>query len=313
MAITVAGGKQPDRLGSRFHRNPRRSTVERKMSMRTQSAVAVLVLSALCGSACSKSTETSRTAALDHTEYVAKAVETDVAEVQRGLPEGAKHLTGLFASATPPAENLTEVREALDTARSKVQDLRVAKSTFFALVDLTGQVLRNDQEQDAMAGKNVFASFPGLKAAAPGKVVETHGSMPEAARVKGEDGQWVAATPVVVEGKARALYVTGWAWSAYAYRLENALRGDVRSSLPERKTLPLIYVYMVVADRAYGAPVSPLVNASAIAEHKPLEKLDGEGRWSTTLEITGRGFGLAVRRLPALGPGVAVAVLRTET
>lgn len=249
-------------------------------------------------------------------EHVASLVETatgDVQEIKNGLPEGAKHLAKLFEGAAAPKDDLPAVREALDKARNKVQDLRVAKSTFFALVDDQGTVLRNDQDQDLMAGKNAFQSFPGLKAALDGKYVETRGSMPEAAKVKGTDGQWVAAAPIQVGDKTRALYATGFSWSAYAYRLENSLRSSVRSSMPANKKEPLIYVYVVVDKQVFGAPVSPEVNAQAIATGDPLAKAQGDAVFSSVIEITGRDFGLGIKRAPALGAEVAVAVLRSET
>jgi hypothetical protein len=137
--------------------------------------------------------------------------------------------------------------------------------------------------------------------------------MPEAARVKGGDGQWVAAHPVSLDGAVKGLYVTGWSWSAYAYRLENAVRGKVKSDIGKDAREPLIYVYVVVADAAYGAPVSPEVNAKAILDQKPLGKIQGEAVFATSLEITGRDFGLAVKATPVLGKDVAVAVLRSET
>ena len=249
-------------------------------------------------------------------EHVASLVETatgDVQEIKNGLPEGAKHLAKLFEGGAAPKDDLPAVREALDKARNKVQDLRVAKSTFFALVDDQGTVLRNDQDQDLMAGKNAFQSFPGLKAALDGKYVETRGSMPEAAKVKGTDGQWVAAAPIQVGDKTRALYATGFSWSAYAYRLENSLRSSVRGSMPANKKEPLIYVYVVVDKQVFGAPVSPEVNAQAIAKGDPLAKAQGDAVFSSVIEITGRDFGLGIKRAPALGAEVAVAVLRSET
>jgi hypothetical protein len=72
-------------------------------------------------------------------------------------------------------------------------------------------------------------------------------------------------------------------------------------------------VYVVVGSAVYGAPVSPVVNAEAIAQQKPLEKASSDQVFVTELEITGRGFGLAVRRVPVLGGGVGIALLRSET
>jgi hypothetical protein len=162
-----------------------------------------------------------------------------------------------------------------------------------------------------MAGKSLFAAFPELKKAATGTYVETHGSLPEASEVKGRsDGQWIAAQPISALGAVKGLYVTGWSWSAYAYRLENSVRGAARD---EGAKEPLLYVYVVVENDVYGAPISPEVNAQKIAEQKPLDKIQGDAPFTAELEITGRDFGLAVRAAPALGPKVGIAVLRSET
>jgi hypothetical protein len=280
------------------------------VTRRTVFVLAFPAFLALSIAACQNKGKVSLEHARAHADELAKIVREDVEEVRRGLPDGAKHLAKLYESERAPKDDLPEVRAALERARGKVQDLRVAKSTFFALVDPSGQVLRNDQEQDLMVGKKIFSSFPELEKALSGKYVETRGSMPEAARVKGPDGQWVAAQPIVSGGATKGLYVTGWSWSAYAYRLENAVRSGVRGKSDRD---PLIYVYVVVDADVYGAPISPEVNAKAIAEQKPMSKIQGEGVHEATLEITGRDFGLAVKGTPALGPAVGVAVLRSET
>jgi hypothetical protein len=55
------------------------------------------------------------------------------------------------------------------------------------------------------------------------------------------------------------------------------------------------------------------VNREQLAALGLVSKAEGEGVYSTQIEITGRGFGVAVRRVPALGKDVGVAVLRSET
>jgi hypothetical protein len=267
-----------------------------------------VALAAVLACSCTRSSKVSVQKGGELAGELKKAADSDVEEVRKGLPEGAKQLAGLYKDKNPQ-DDVKEVRDALERARNKVQDLRVAKSTFFALADLGGTVIRNDREQDQMAGKSLFSAFPELRKAASGSYVETRGSMPEAAERKGTDGQWVAAHPIVVDGKPQGLYVTGWAWSAYAYRLENAARSAVRAESKE----PLVYVYVVVADAVYGAPTSPDVNADAIREQKPLDKIQGDAVFSAEIEVTGRDFGLVVRRVPALGPDVALALLRSET
>jgi hypothetical protein len=213
-----------------------------------------------------------------------------------------------------PIPDAPTVREALTRTRDRVQDLRVAKSTFFALTDANGIVLRNDQRQDLMATKPIFSAFPGLRQAlGEKKYVETHGSMPEAAGVRGRaDGQWVAAQPVIVDDQVRGLYVTGWSWSSYAYRLETSLRSRIRSESQGKSSEPLLYVFLVVGQEVFGAPMSPEVDIQAIAEQNPLSKLKGESVWTVSVSITNRVYALAVQRTPVLGPDVAIAVLRSE-
>jgi hypothetical protein len=273
-----------------------------------------LLVSVVVALACENTSKRSAELAKQHAVDLAKTVETDVQEIRVGLPRGAQHLEALYRAERLPQDDLPAVREALERARNKVQDLRVAKSTFFALVDREGTVLRNDQDQDLMAGKPTFPAFPQLRAALGGKYIETRGSMPEAAGVDGRaDGQWVAAQPVSVGGEVKGLYVTGWSWAAYAYRLENSIRSKVRSEIGEKGKLPLIYVYVVVGKAIHGAPVSPDVNAKAIGDLDPLGKASNAQPYSAELEITGRGFGLGFQRTPPLGADTGVAVLRSET
>jgi len=262
---------------------------------------------------CTKTSEVSKQKAHVEVETLAKAAALDVAEVRKGLPEGAKHLEAFFADDKAQGD-AAAAKEALESARGKVQDLRTAKSTFFLVADKTGVILRSDLEHDGLASKNLFSAFD-LKAATTGKYVEARGSMPEAASVRGRsDGQWTAATPVMKGADVGGVYATGWSWSAYAYRLENQLRSLVKSEAAESNSKePLVYVYVVVDKEAYGAPISPEVNAKAVKDSGLLGRASGEGVVDRAQEIEGRDFGIALRRVPALGPDVAIAVVRSET
>ena len=272
------------------------------------------VIALLSFTACDSKVKRSVEQAKNHAELAVGAVQGDVEEVRKGMPEGAKQLLPLYERNVLPQDDLQAVREALERARNKVQDLRVAKSTFFALADEKGTILRNDQEQDMMAGKSLLGPFPEIKKAIEGHYVETRGLMQEAVMVRGRpDGQWVAAQPIAADGRVRGIYVTGWAWSSYAYRLENAVRSAVRSELAKAGKEPLVYVYVLVDGQAHGAPISPEVNAKAITDLQPLAKITGDAPFTAELEITGRSFGLAVRKTPLLGPATGIAVLRSET
>ena len=76
------------------------------------------------------------------------------------------------------------------------------------------------------------------------------------------------------------------------------------------RTMPLLYVFLVVDGRAFGAATSPAVNARALEQAGPAVS---DTAWSRAFTITGRAFGAAALATPALGEGVAVAVLRSET
>jgi hypothetical protein len=275
--------------------------------------IGIGICAALSCASCTKTGEVSKQKAHAEVELLAKAANVDVEEVRKGLPEGAKQLGAFFADEKAQGD-AAAAKEALEHARGRVQDLRTAKSTFFLVADKNGVILRSDMEHDALATKNLFASFD-LKAATTGKYTEARGSMAEAAGVRGRsDGQWTAATPVMKGSEVAGVYATGWSWSAYAYRLENQLRSSVKSEATESGSKePLVYVYVVVEKETYGAPISPDVNAKAVKDSGLLGRASGEAVVDTTQEIEGRDFGIALRRVPALGADVAIAVVRSET
>lgn len=294
-----------------MQRHPRGSSEIRRRDWLVLGCALCAVPLGIAALGCTDTGKVSADHAKVHAQFLLKAAEGDIAELKRGLPQGSKHLVEAFKDGVPDSQT---AQKALETARNKVQDLRVAKSTFFAITDKDGTVIRNDQEQDLMAGKNMFKAYPELKKVLGGSIVETRGSMPEAAGVRGKsDAQWVMGVPVEVAGKPMGLYVSGWSWSAYAYRLETALRGDVLSRTPEGGKVPLLYVYVIVGENAYGAPISPAVNGDAILKQKPLEKASAAAPFSVPLEIEGRQFGLAVVPLGPIGKDAGIAVLRSET
>jgi hypothetical protein len=92
--------------------------------------------------------------------------------------------------------------------------------------------------------------------------------------------------------------VTGWSWSAYAYRLEFALRGQIRSELTNKReeNEPLVYAFVVVGKSVYGAPVSPEVSRSKLSDLDPLSKIKDAEVFRDRVEITGRTYGIAVLR-----------------
>ena len=270
-------------------------------------------------SACTDSAKVSEGKAAAHVERLAKLADDDVEEVRRGLPLGAKSLGPAWDAKKESLADPSFARRSLDRVRDEHRDLAVAKSTFFALTDDKGTVLRSDQEPDILSGKSLVASYPEMAKVLTGEAIETRGAMPETAGARtGGDEQWVAAAPVRdAEGKVRGIYASGWSMRRFAYHLEETLKSDMITEAmktgEKHVKLPLVYVFVVAGSKVYGAPVTPLVNAETLQKLDLPSKMTEGTTFHQTLEITGRGFGLAARRAPRMGPDIGVAVLRSET
>jgi hypothetical protein len=272
------------------------------------------VISLVGGIACEHDGKASSKLASQQLAELVKASAEDVRELRAGMPLGAAEVDKLLPEKGLEDLDPMVARETLNKARSRVQDLRVAKSTFFALVARSGTIVRSDGEQDRLVGKDVFVAFPELKAVLSGGYKETRGSMPEAAGVRGRpDAQRVVAAAIGQGGAVRGLYVSGWSWAAYAYRLENAARSSARAATEKGRKMPLIYAYVVVGPDVFGAPISPDVNLKAVKDLDLAQKTRAGAPFTTELELTGRVFGLAAVRAPELGEDAIIALLRSET
>src|SRR6185312_13026046 len=199
-------------------RGPARASMP---GMRPAAVLSVLVPLSLASAGCD---EAKKQAELSATETLAKlepVVKEDVAEVRRGLPEGAAKLGPMLDPDT--MTDLLRLQKAITRTRSLVQDLDVAKGTFFSFADKDGKVVRSETDPDQLADKSLLPAFPALRKATSG-YVETWGEMAELRGVRnGPDIVWAAAAPVKDDkGQAKGIFVTGWSLRAYAKRLENS-------------------------------------------------------------------------------------------
>jgi len=99
----------------------------------------------------------------------------------------------------------------------------------------------------------------------------------------------------------------------FAYHLEEMAKRDLHDEAQKNsdKSVPLIYVFAVKAGKAYGAPLTPDVNAEALDKLDVVSKT-ANGPYRGQVVITERTFGVAAQRTPDLGPDTAVAVLLSE-
>ncbi|MCL2448657.1 MAG: hypothetical protein FWD17_06910 [Polyangiaceae bacterium] len=246
--------------------------------------------------------------------FLADLVDKDVAEVERGLPEGAKKLAPLVAEGADPRQDTAAVRKALGRMRHDVMDLNIAKSTFFALADSNGVAVRNDLEEDVMAGQDLIALFPALARARDGYVATT-GRFPNAVSKNGPDKDWIAGAPVRREnGTTGAIVVTGWSYRFFARHLHSTLESrliDQAKAAGAGSKLPVYYVALFDSSGVYSAPLTPAVDEQALAG-EGLAAKTAAGPVQGVLTITDREFGYAARRTPKLGADTGVVVLRSE-
>jgi hypothetical protein len=241
-------------------------------------------------------------------------VDKDVGEIERGLPVGATKLGTLLANGADPRQDVAGVRKALLQVRRQVQDLDIAKSTFFALADANGVAIRNDLEEDVMAGQNLFSVFPALAKAKAGYTTAT-GAFPNSPSKNGPDEDWIAGAPVKRDdGSTGAVFVTGWTYRFFARHLQETLKDQLTEQA--RKTgdegkIPVFYVAVFDKTGVYPAPTTPQVNEKALGG-LDLVGLTAGGPAQGTVSITDRGFGWAAMRTPKLAPDTGVVVLRSE-
>jgi hypothetical protein len=274
-----------------------------------------LALAALvAGPACKDQAKESATLAAGDVQAMAELVDKDIGEVERGLPQGATQLASLLADGADPRQDIAGVRKGLMRVRRDVPDLLVAKSTFFALADATGIAIRNDLEEDVMAGKNLLAGFPVLAKAKDGYVAGT-GSFGGPPARGGPDEDWIAAAPVKrADGSVGALLVTGWSYRYFSRHLQEALKTrllEVSKAAGTEGKLPVYYVAVFDKTGVYAAPTTPDVDSQTLGAQDLVGKT-ASGPVTGTLSITDRAFGFAATRTARLAPDTGIVVLRSE-
>jgi hypothetical protein len=270
-------------------------------------------LATLAG-ACKDQAKESAAHAAPDAAVLADLVAKDVGEIERGLPQGAAKLAPLVAAGADPRQDIAGVRKSLVRVRREVIDLNVGKSTFFALTDPGGVAIRNDLEEDAMAGQNLISFFPALAKASDGYTSAT-GAFPSTSAKGAPDEDWIAGAPVRrPDGSTGALLVTGWSYRYFARHLQESLKThllDEAKAAGQEGKIPVFYTAIFDQAGVYAAPLTPDVDTKALAAQNLSAKTDG-GPATGTVTIDDRAFGYAAQRTPSLAPGTGVVVLRSD-
>ncbi len=277
-------------------------------------AAPVAVLAATLSAGCGDAARSSEKVASDRLPAVVALVKEDVAQVRTGLPQGAAKLGKLLGADA--GADLAGLQRSIGAARAGVKELQFAKSTFFTFVDPAGISLRSEADPDLLATKSVFSALPKLKKAteASSGVVEDFGDLKEIHIRAGNDFTWAAAHPVKDDkGEVRGAFVTGWTMRGLAYHLEEMTKREVVEAAKKegKKSVPVIYVFVLRGKKAYGAGQTPDVNTQAVEGLDLLSKAQS-GNYAGTLDITGRTFGVAAARTPEYAEDMGVAVIASE-
>lgn len=279
-----------------------------------QWAAPATVLAATLAAGCGDAAKASEKIASERLPGVVALVNEDVAQVRRGLPEGAAKLGKLLGADA--GADLAGLQRSIASARAGVKDLQFAKSTFFTFVDPSGTAVRSEADPDLLATKSVFAPLPDLKTSvtAIDKPVEAFGELKDVHIRAGNDFTWAAGFPVKDDkGEIRGAFVTGWTLRWLAYHLEEMTKREVidAAKKADQKSIPVLYVFVLRGKKAYGAGQTPDVNTKAVEDLDLLSKAQN-GNYATTVDITGRTFGVAAARTPDYAPDMGVAVLASE-
>lgn len=261
---------------------------------------------------CDDGGKKSEAVAAESLDIVMPLLERDIGQVRKGVPEGAK----LLAKKLPgdPVGSRQELQKAIADSRKAVDDLAFAKVTFFAFASPEGVVLRNETDPDRLVEQNIVKSFPALDKARDPKagMVEAFGEM-EALRgvKKGPDLAWVVAHPIVPEdgAEAKGMLVTGWSMRLWLRGIEQQLITKLGEQAKERKqnNVPVAYVFLLKGAGVYADPDRADSLAEAIGKLDLVAK-SASGDVKLVQEIDKRMFGVAARRVPALGDDAAIAV-----
>lgn len=240
--------------------------------------------------------------------------DANVAKVKAGLVQGAEKLRSLYANGADPHQDPPAVRAALFANRAEVPELNAAKTTFSALVDANGIGVRNDLEQDAMAGRNVGAAFPALKSVISGFTTTT-GAFDLPGPPAPPNRQWIGVAPVTKpDGSTGGLYIAGWTYRQYAYLLQDTLRARMEGEIDKAKStakVPIFYVMIFDASGVYGTTMAPDVNEKAMSDLDLLAKT-AAGPAQGVVNVSDRDYGWAAARAPSLGANIGIVTMRSD-
>ncbi len=248
---------------------------------------------------CTSAAERNSAHAKDEAAFLVRYVEGEIQAIESGLPAGAKMIAETTATLPPPFDPAI-IRTQIVRARQGTPPLKSASVTFFAFADHEGTILRNDREEDAMAGQKLFALFPTLPKDSDG-VRTALGAFPPDPLLPEGDRVFLASTHAG-SGTGGGYFMTGWSFRWFAAHLTETVKRDLTDKMPKEAPTRLPILYVGVFDRSgvYFAKSVPATNVRA-AETESLFERTQAGAVSGRLQVTDRDFSFAAMRIPKMG------------
>lgn len=239
----------------------------------------------------------------------------------RALPNAAASLaTKLGEKNIVPTEGAL-ISAAFTDVRDRTDDLRSAKRSYYAVVDVNGEIVAVDDPNWLVVGRKAAVAFPALSDVLAGRAKYAAG----AGRYGGADPEaltFFEASPILREGKPIGALIAAWEVHEAAEDLQRQLQTElamktvkpkVRAKAKDKYQLVLDTpdLWVAIFDDKYvwlqdGAPQPLEDGAKSIGLHGKT----ASGAWTGTFDVLNRGWGAAAKRFPSLGPNVGLAVLR---
>jgi hypothetical protein len=271
----------------------------------------------------SKAQKQAEAAVPDVTRLEKLLAERHVDSIARALPPAAEALGAKFGDKViSPTEgpNLFPIFEEL---RNKTDDLRSAKRSYYAIVDLGGEIVSVDDPNWLVIGRKASVAFDKLDAILTGKEKYAAG----AGRYGGADPEAMTlfeAAPIKRGDKIIGGLLCAWEIHEAAEDMQRQLQTELAMKTVKPKTrakakdkyqlvLDTPDLWVATFNEKYvwlqeGVPQTLEDGAKTIG----LFEKTKNGAYSGTFDVLNRGWGVAAKRIPALGNGFGVAVLRHE-
>ncbi len=279
-------------------------------------ALVAVAIVAAAGTGCVDRGKLSEERATRWVATVAKTATDEIALLEVGLPLGARQFAPLYAHGADATDDLAGVRSGLLRVRGVVPELKRSDSSFFALTTANGLTIRNDLEQDVMAGQDAWKLFPKLREAKSGHAVVDVGLF-GGSHPSEPDRDWVMAAPVNDDaGKFVGTLMGGWTLRRFAFHLQDSLRhalADDQEKSGGTTKLPIVYVSVFDPAGVVSAPFMPTLDQQALVDLGLLAQTRAAGSVAHgRLSVEGREFGWAATRVAEFEPEGGVVLLWSE-